>query len=160
MRTSTAPLAPSTPLVVIFAVAWIALQATLILTAPKRADAIFGFRMFSESSTIRAHLTREVDGKEVAVRDGEWIAKDRDGTPHHVRWRDRVIEGNLATFDRVMHASYSAAAQIERWQGALDDVAAHLAGEGDADTQRLHLELVVRKNGGEPVTYRFASAPR
>ncbi len=142
----------------VFAVAWIALQATLILTASNRADAVFGFRMFAEASTIRAHLTREVDGKDVPVKDGEWIAKDKDGTPHHVRWRDRVIEGNLATFDRVMHASYSAAAQVERWHAALDDVAAHL--DGDAETRRMRLDLVVRKNGGDPVTYRFASAPR
>jgi hypothetical protein len=163
-KPSRAPLAPSAPLVVVFAAAWIGLQATLVLTASKRADAIFGFRMFAESSTIRAHLTREVDlagssgASVVQVRDGEWIARDKDGTPHRVRWRDRVIEGNLATFDRVMHASYSADAQVERWKAALDDVAAHL--EGDAETRRLRLELVVRKNGREPVTYDFESAPR
>jgi hypothetical protein len=150
---------PSPPLVIAFAIAWIGLQATLILTASQRADAIFGFRMFSESSTIRAHLTRQTaDGTEVAVRNGEWVAKDKDGTPHRVRWRDRVIESNLFTFDRVMHASYSASAQVERWQAALDDVAAHL--DNDAETKRLKLELIVRKNGGDPTTYHFESAPR
>jgi hypothetical protein len=163
-RTSRAPLVPSAPLVVVFAVAWFALQVTLVLTASQRSDAVFGFRMFAESSTIRAHLTRDVEAPnghgtvEVTVKDGEWTAKDKDGTPHLVRWRDRVIESNLSTFDRVMHASYSAAAQVERWEGALNDVAGHL--DGDAQTRRLHLELVVRKNGHEPVTYHFASAPR
>ncbi len=147
-----------------FAVAWLALQATLIVTAATRSDAVFGFRMFAESSTIRAHLTREVEAPsghgvvEVPVRDGEWTAKDKDGVPHLMRWHDRVIEPNLTAFDRVMHASYSAAAQVERWEGALNDVAAHL--DDDAETRRLKLELVVRRNGREPVSYHFASAPR
>jgi len=97
-RTSRAPLVPSAPLVVVFAVAWFALQVTLVLTASQRSDAVFGFRMFAESSTIRAHLTRDVEAPnghgtvEVTVKDGEWTAKDKDGTPHLVRWRDRVIE--------------------------------------------------------------------
>jgi hypothetical protein len=165
-RPSRAPHAPFAPLVIAFAVAWIGLQATLVLTASKRADAIFGFRMFAESSTIRAHLTRVVDAPsgdgttDVPVRNGEWVARDRDGTPHRIRWHDRVIEGNLASFDREMHASYSAAAQVERWEGALGDVATHLDSEGDAETRRLRLDLVVRRNGGEPVTYTFTSPPR
>jgi hypothetical protein len=70
-----------------------------------------------------------------------------------VRWRDRVRERNLATFDREIHASYSAAAQVSRWEGALDDVAAHL--DGDAETRGLRLELVVRKNGLEAIAYHF-----
>ena len=94
----------------------------------------------------------------VPVVGGEWIAHGPDGRPHRIRWRDRVIEGNLATFDTTMHASYSAAAQVERWQAALDDVAAHLG--DDVETRRLLLELVVRKNGHEPTTYHFSSARR
>ena len=134
-----------------------------MLTASNRADAAFGFRMFAESSTLSASLTRvvEVPGggtREVPVKDGEWVARGASGRTHAVRWRDRVIEPNLATFGVTMHAAYSAATQIERWRAALDDVAAHLP--DDAETKRLHLELVVRKNGREPVTYSFDAEPR
>jgi hypothetical protein len=144
-----------------FAVAWIAGQVALILTAGQRADAIFGFRMFAESSTVSAHLTREVEAPtghgtvDVPVARGEWTARDAHGTPHTFRWRDRVIEPALATFDTTMHASYSAAAQVARWKGALDDVAAHL-GE-DAETRRLRLDLTVHRNGHETTTYHFTS---
>jgi hypothetical protein len=55
-----------------------------------------------------------------------------------------------------MHASYSAAAQVERWHAALDDVAAHLLPE-DAETRGLVLVLEVRRNGRDPVSYRFTS---
>jgi hypothetical protein len=147
-----------------FAALWVAGQAALVLTASGRPDAIFGFRMFAESSTIRAHLTREVEAPsghgtvDVEVARGEWTAKDASGTRHAFRWHDRVLESGLSVFDRTFQASYSAAAQVARWHGALDDVAAHL--DGDAETRRLRLDLVVQRNGREPVTYHFASAPR
>jgi hypothetical protein len=143
-------------------VSWIAGQAALILTASRRADAAFGFRMFAESSTIAAHLSREVEAPsghgtvDVPVRGGEWVAHDGRGEPRRFRWRDRVTSPNLSTFDATLHAAYSAAAQVERWHAALDDVAAHLP--EDAETRGLKLELVVSKNGREAVTYRFASA--
>ena len=122
--------------------------------------------MFAESSTLMAQLSREVSAPggeglgtvRVPVKDGEWVARDHEGHPHAVRWRDRVIESNLSVFGVTMHASYSAAAQVERWEGALNDVAAHL--DDDAETRRLKLELVVRRNGRDPVSYHFASAPR
>ncbi len=120
--------------------------------------------MFAESSTLEAHLSREVEAPSghgtvlVPVKDGEWVARGPDGRPHAIRWRDRVIESNLSTFDATMHASYSAAAQVERWHAALEDVAAHLA--EDTETKQLHLDLVIRKNGHEPLTYRFDSTHR
>ena len=46
---------------VIFAAIWIAGQSALILTAGRRSEAAFGFRMFSESSTLSFSLTREID---------------------------------------------------------------------------------------------------
>ena len=146
-----------------FAALWIATQAALVLTADSRPDAIFGFRMFSESSTIAAHLSREVAGpggapQIVPVVGGEWAAHDKSGELHHFRWRDRVIEGALASFDVTMHASYSASAQLARWRAALDDVAAHIP--EDADTRRLLLDVTIRKNGREPKTFHFASPPR
>jgi hypothetical protein len=166
MRVSTAPPArtwrPAFRLT--FALAWITVQVGLVLTASRRADAAFGFRMFAESSTLVAHLSRDVEAPSghgtvnVPVWNGEWTARGRDGYLHPIRWRDRVIESNLSLFDVTLHASYSAAAQVERWHAALDDVAAHL--EGDAETKELHLDLVVRRNGREPVTYHFDAAPR
>lgn len=145
-----------------FAVAWVAGQVALIATAGDRADAIFGFRMFAESSTISAHLTRELEASsghgtvDVPVSRGEWTARDAHGTPHAFRWRDRVIEPALATFDTTMPASYSAAAQVARWKGALDDVAGHLGEDGE--TRQLRLDLTVRRNGHETTSYHFTSA--
>jgi hypothetical protein len=133
---------------------WVGVQAALILTASSRADAAFGFRMFAESSTIRASLSREVEAPSghgttlVPVKNGEWVARGPDGYPHQLKWRDRVLEPTLGTFDTTMQAGYSAAAQQERWHAALDDVAAHL--DGDAETQALHLVLTVRRNGHDP----------
>lgn len=166
MRVSSAPPARTwrPALRLAFAVGWVTLQGELVLSAPRRADAAFGFRMFAESSTLMAQLSRDVEAPSghgtvtLPVRDSEWAARGRDGYLHAIRWRDRVIEPNLSAFGVTMHASYSAAAQVERWHAALDDVAAHLA--DDAETKQLHLELVVRKNGHEPVTYRFDAAPR
>ena len=166
MRVSSAPPARTwrAPLRLAFVIAWIAVQGILVLTASGRPDAAFGFRMFAESSTLMAQLSREVDAPSghgtvaIPVRDGEWVARGPDGRPHALRWRDRVIEPNLSAFGITMHASYSAAAQVERWRAALEDVAAHL-GE-DAETRQLHLELVVRRNGREPVTYTFDAKPR
>ncbi len=165
MRVSSAPPARTwrAPLRLAFVVAWIAVQGILVLTASGRADAAFGFRMFAESSTLVAQLSREIEAPSghgtvtIPAKDGEWVARGADGLPRAIRWRDRVIEPNLATFGVTMHASYSAAAQVERWHAALDDVAAHL-GE-DSETKALHLELVVTRNGHEPVTYRFDAVP-
>jgi len=67
-------------------------------------------------------------------------------------------EPALATFDATMHASYGAAAQLERWRAALEDVAKHTP--EDAETKRLRLEITVRKNGREAQVVRYASAPR
>jgi hypothetical protein len=159
----TPPVTPGAALRIVFAGAWVLAQAVLIVTASRRADAAFGFRMFAESSTVSAHLQREVPSVSghgttlVPVQGGEWIGHDAEGRPRLVRWRDRVIESNLATFDVTMHASYSAAAQVDRWHGALDDVAAHL-GE-DVETRGLVLDLDVRRNGHEASSYHF-TAPR
>jgi hypothetical protein len=153
----------SVPVRLAFCLAWLGTQAALVLTAPRRADAAFGFRMFAESSTLTAALSREVEAPSghgtvvVPVKNGEWVARGPDGYPRSLRWRDRVIEPNLATFDVRMQAAYSAAAQVERWHAALDDVAAHLG--DDTETRALHLDLTVSRNGREPIAYHF-TAPR
>jgi hypothetical protein len=142
---------------IVFAVAWIGLQGGLILTANRRPDGAFGFRMFSESTTIKVALYREIDGKRVHVDDGKWSARDAAGQVKRFSWNDRVMP-NLAVFDVEWAAAYGEAAQLARWQGALDDVFAHTS--EDAETTRLVLDIVVKKNGREPHTVTLTSAER
>jgi hypothetical protein len=149
---------------VVFALLWLGGQAALVLTAGRRADAAFGFRMFSESSTINVALARAVEAPSgygtvtVPVTDGAWNARDESGTMHRIKWRDRVLEPALSTFDTTMHASYGVAAQLARLQAALDDVATHIP--DDAETKQLFLDVTVRKNGREPVVVHLASPAR
>lgn len=142
----------------LFAIVWIALQAVLVLTAGRRADAAFGFHMFSESSTLVITLSREIDGQIVPVVDGTWSAKDQGGLSHRIRWYDRVKRTELGRFGVEMHASYGADAQIERLSAALEDVAAHTP--EDAETHRLLLDVVIRRNGHESRTVHLASKVR
>lgn len=147
---------------IVVAVAWIGLQAALILTAQRRPDGAFGFRMFSESSTIEVVLSREIVGADgartrVHVNDGTWAARDGAGVLKRFSWYDRVWP-NLGVFDREIHASYGAGAQLARFQGALEDVATHIP--EDAETRRLVLDVTVRRNGHEPYTVTLTSAER
>lgn len=143
---------------VVFCLLWIGVQAALILTAGARPDGAFGFRMFSESSTIRVSLFRDIaGGARVHVDGGTWSAPDKSGVMHRFSWYDRVWP-NLGVFDREVHASYGEAAQLARLQGALDDVAAHVS--DDAVTRRLVLEVVVRKNGRPPRAVTLVSRER
>ncbi len=129
-----------------FAVAWVTLQAVLVAGSGQRPDGAFGFRMFSESSTIEVHLFRDTaDGARVEVEGGEWVAKDRDGIPRRISWGAHVKEPNLTVFGVTMHAAYGAAAQTQRWSAALEYVARHIP--DDAETRALALELCVRRNG-------------
>jgi hypothetical protein len=136
----------------------------LVLTADRRSDGAFGFRMFSESSSMKLVLYREVERgsgvlDRVHVDEGVWIAHstDRDGMVHRLTWYDR-IPAPFWVFDREMHASYGAATQLSRLQGALDDVASHVP--NDAETRRFVLEVSVRRNGHEPVVHRLVSRDR
>jgi hypothetical protein len=147
---------------VLFAVAWVGLQALLILTASARPDGAFGFRMFSESSTMKVALYREIaaaDGARtrVHVEDGTWAARDDAGVLRRFSWYDRVWP-NLGVFDRETAASYGADAQIARLRGAVEDVAAHIP--EDAETRRLVLDVTIRKNGRPPVAVTLTSPER
>jgi hypothetical protein len=136
----------------LFAASWIAVQGALVLTAGRRPDGAFGFRMFHESSTVQVALYREIRGESgpvrVRVEDGTWNARDRAGTMRRFTWYDRVRRPELGIFDREISASYGVAAQLWRFQAAVDDVATHLV--EDTETRRLVLEVTVRKNGREP----------
>lgn len=145
-----------------FGLAWIATQIALIGTAGRRADGAFGFRMFSESTTISIHLVREVNvggvTSSVPVVAEEWVAHDALGAPHRFAWTDRVVDPVLSHLDVTMHAAYGQAAQLERLQAALDDVATHL-GEDD-ETCVLEATVDVQRNGRDPEQIVLRSAPR
>jgi hypothetical protein len=143
-----------------FGVVWVAGQIALVLTAPLRADHIFGFRMFPEASTIEIHLTREVGGARFPAPHGEWSARDGSGQLHAFRWSDRVEDPILSTIDRTVFASYGVDTQLARLQRALDDVADHAEARGDAETTRLDADVVVRKNGREPAMVALFSRTR
>ena len=151
---------------ILFAALWIGLQITLVFTADRRLDGAFGFRMFSESSSIKVTLLRELGPSAwggtgapslVHVEGGVWSARGADGIRRRFSWYDRVPTPYWL-FDQDMHASYGAATQLSRLQGALDDVAAHVPEDGE--TRRFILEVVVRRNGHEPVTHRLTSRER
>lgn len=134
-----------------------------MLTADRRIDAAFGFRMFVESSSIRMSLYRDVTGADgtrtrVHVDDGVWSANDAGGLRRRFAWSDRVRRYELAIFDRETSAKYGAAATLARLQAALDDVSTHTA--DDAETRRFLLDVTVRRNGREPYVVHLTSAER
>jgi hypothetical protein len=141
-----------------FAAAWVSAQAALVLTAPWRADHIFGFRMFPEASTLEIHLSRVVGGRVVATPQGEWSAVNRAGDRLHFSWHDRVRDPTLGALDVRVFASYGVDAQLARLARALDDVAAHTP--EDAETERLRADVLVARNGRAPEPVRLESAPR
>lgn len=149
---------------VVFAAIFLAGQVALVLTAGRRSDAAFGFRMFSESSTLSFTLSRQLDAPSghgtvaLPVEDGTWLARDRNGNLHKFAWHDRVKEPGLAIFDTTLHASYGIAAQLARLQAALDDVAAHVP--EDAETHHFALDVTFRKNGREPTFVHLTSRAR
>jgi hypothetical protein len=148
---------------VAFALAWVPLQIALVITADRRPDAAFGFRMFSESSTLEIALYREAaqdDGQVIRVHvdGGVWSARSAGGGSHRYAWNDRVRRHELATFDTEINAKYAALAQLSRLQAALDDLATHVP--DDIETRRFLLDVTVRKNGREPYVVHLASGER
>lgn len=148
----------------VVAFAWIVVQAILVITADRRVDGAFGFRMFNESSSLELALYREIDGPEgkrlrLHVDDGVWSARASDGTTHRVSWYDRVPMPYWI-FDQQMHASYGAATQLSRLTRALDDLANHVPASDDAETHRFILDVMVRRNGREPELHQLTSRER
>lgn len=131
---------------------WVAIQAVLVLGAGARPEHAFGFRMFSESSTLEYRLEREVLENGVAQRlhcaAGRWQTLRADGKPRFFDWHDWVKRPELGQFDRQLFASYGLAAQRSRLHAALDYVSGHVA--DDEQTLRFVLVLTTRHNGGPP----------
>jgi hypothetical protein len=143
---------------VAFAGLWIAGQVALILSAARRPDHSFGFRMFPEASTMEIHLLRELRRGAVATPRGEWDVVDPQGRSRHFSWRDRVRDPVLARLDRRVFASYGVDTQLARLQRALDDVADHVP--EDLETLRLRADVLVWRNGREPSAVTLESHPR
>ncbi len=142
-------------------VLYLGVQAALIATAGSRADNAFGFRMFNESSSLTAHLFREIESPtghgtvREEAHDGKWRVKDASGNWRRFDWYERVKSGAVSPLDQDVHASYGAAAQVERLHAALDDVAAHVT--GDDETIALVLSIDVSKNGRAPERVEFTA---
>lgn len=143
---------------VLFVLAWIGGQGALIVTANRRPDGAFGFREFSESTTMRIALYREVAGARTRVADGAWDARDPSGVVHRFSWYDRVRRAELGAFEQEILAPHGARAELAALQAALDDVASHVP--QDAETRRLLLDVTLRRNGREPQVFHLASAER
>jgi hypothetical protein len=143
---------------VAFGACWIAGQLALLLSAARRPDHAFGFRMFPEASTLEIRLSREVHGTVVRAPGGEWSARDAKGQLRHFSWRDRVRDPILGSIDARVFASYGVDAQLSRLASALDDVADHIP--EDAETHTLRAEVVFSRNGREPATLTLASHAR
>ena len=147
----------------LFAVVWVFAQATLVLTADRRPDGVFGFRTFHEMTTLKLSLSRDVIAEDglltlVQVEHGTWMARDAGGLRRHVSWTDRVMLPDLGVFDTEIVVQHGAAALLGWLQAALDDVATHTP--EDAETRRLHLDVVLRRNGGQPYVVHLVSAVR
>lgn len=141
-----------------FAAAWVAGQVALVTTAGMRPDAIFGFHMFPEATTMQVHLARLTARGEQEAPGGEWSARDEARQLRHFSWRDRVHDPVLSSLDVRVFASYGASTQLARLQRALDDLADHTP--EDAETLRLVAHVTVWRNGRDPTTSTLESHPR
>ena len=135
---------------VVFAAAYLALQLSLIATASRRPDRVFGFQMFNASADIRVALLRRVvsaDGtpRLVRIHGGVWKARDASGAQHALRWSDFVQDDMLQGSDVRVHARYGADAQLLHLQHALQYVAR--AATQDAETRAFVAEVLVWDNG-------------
>jgi hypothetical protein len=133
----------------LFAAAYLAIQAGLVLSSPLRPDGVFSFQMFNESSRIKIDLSRQV-----ATPNGERIV----GANGWAGWTDRVADPILGTPGLEMHASYGVDAQLFRLQRALDDVMDHLP--RGSETKGLAADVEVRRNGRPPIVVHLESARR
>ncbi len=97
-------------------------------------------------------------GALVPAPHGDWSARDSSGQLRHFAWRDRVRDPVLSSLDERVLASYGADAQLARLQRALDDVADHVP--DDAETERLHADVLVWRNGRDASALTLESHAR
>jgi hypothetical protein len=137
-------LARSPSLRTLFAAGWLTLQAALVLTAGRRINHAFGFRMFEESSTLALHLERLVDDGGRLPVDGAWTAHDCEGRAVRYRWSDLVRSGPV-WLDVPLLEPYGADAGLARARAAVAWVAAHTP--RDCETRGFAATVTRVRNG-------------
>jgi len=144
---------------VAFAVLYVGVMLSVVVSAQFRPDRVFGFQMFNESSTVNIHLFRRVRASKrlLPLANGEFSDGSPDA-PKLLRWTDRVHDPTLGNLDVPTHAKYGLEGQLFRLQLALDDFMTQLP----PDAQTLELVAVVDtvKNGRAPSVVRLHSGRR
>jgi hypothetical protein len=128
----------------LFAAAWLMLQAALVLTAGRRINHAFGFRMFEESSTVQLHLERLVDDGGSLPIDAAWTTHDCEGRAVRYRWADLVRSGPVR-LDAPLLAPYGADAGLLRARAAVAWVATHTP--RDCETRGFAATVTRVRNG-------------
>jgi hypothetical protein len=129
-----------------FAVAYVTVMLAVVVSAQSRADHVFGFQMFNESSTLNIHLFRRVRGRRTLERLDRGSFVDRvGGVARTFSWQDRVHDPVLSQLDTATHAKYGLSGQLFRLQLALEDFVRELP--ADAETLGLVAVVETTKNG-------------
>jgi hypothetical protein len=128
----------------LFAAVWLLVQALLILTAGRRINHAFGFRMFEESATIALHVERLVDDSGSLPIAAEWHAHDCRGQPIRYRWRD-LVPSQLPLLDYALTAPYGADAALATARAAVAWVATHTP--DDCETRAFAATVTRTRNG-------------
>lgn len=144
-------------------VGWVALQGALVLTAGARPEHAFGFRMFSEASTLSYSLFRVVrgpDGRlhEEKCENGRYSIARPGQDRLFFDWHDWVKTTGLGTFDREIFASYGVDAQLSRLEAAVASFATQVP--ADHETVRFVIRGQSSRNGGARQPFSFESAER
>jgi len=142
-----------------FALLYVGVMVSVVVSAQFRPDHVFGFQMFNESSTVNIHLYRRVRGRREPEPLPDGAFRDRDGRQvRWFRWHDRVHDPVLGHLDVPQHAKYGLAGQLFRLQLALDDFVARLPPE--AATVGLVARVETLKNGRDPGIVRLRAVRR
>ena len=121
-------------------------EVALIATATMRTDRSYGFRMFPETSNITVHVERRLDGgKLVPIVEGQWGARDCQGSTHSFTWARMVPWPAPNRLDRSVGAPYGVENEVQRTADALRWVADHTP--DDCETKAFVATIDARKNG-------------
>ncbi len=142
-----------------FALLYVGVMLSVVVSAQFRPDRVFGFQMFNESSTVNIHLFRRVraSSRLLPLVNGEFTDGPGDA-PRLLRWTDRVHDPTLGRLDLPTHAKYGLEGQLFRLQFALDDFMTQLP--RGARTTELVAVVDTVKNGRAPSVVRLHSVRR
>lgn len=144
-------------------IGWGLVQGALILTAGARPEHAFGFRMFSEASSLSYSLFRQVRAEDGSLREekcekGRYTLVRAGQAPRVFDWHDWVKTPGLGTFDRDVFASYGLEAQRSRLEAALRSFAEHVP--ADDQTVRFVIRGESSYNGAPRERFELRSAER